>query len=86
MNPQPRAEPLFADDVEPSTRVIGTVADELGVDPLECPPLYDHVDPTALNALFDGRSATHGTVTFEYAGYTVTVTSEGDIELLAIDD
>jgi len=86
MSPQPRKKSPFADDVEPSTRVIGAVADELGVDPLECPPLYEHVDPTALNRLFDGRPTTDGQITLEYAGYSVIVDSKGDIELTDNDD
>lgn len=53
------------------------IADEFG-------PLYDVIDPSALDSLFqptgtDGRSV--GCVTFEYAGYQVTVDQTGRVVL-----
>jgi hypothetical protein len=48
-------------------------------------PLYNVVDPEALEALFapkaDGTPRPVGEVSFEYAGYWVTVSSEGAVEL-----
>ena len=47
--------------------------------------LYDVIDPEALDALFapraDGSPRPVGKVSFQYAGYWVTVSSEGAVEL-----
>ena len=58
-----------------SEAVIHTVARETDRDPLELPPLFDAVDPDALDAL--ARTRRGGDVTFEYAGQTVTVDCDG---------
>jgi hypothetical protein len=52
-------------------KVISRVAEAEGVDERELRrPLYDVVDPDALNDIFrDGR----GEVSFEYVGYAVTI-------------
>ncbi|WP_049924118.1 HalOD1 output domain-containing protein [Halopiger djelfimassiliensis] len=73
------------DEPEPSNRVIGAVASAANVDPFECPPLYETVNPSALNDLFDER-AVHGRVTFDYAGYEVTLASNGDVTLADPDE
>ncbi|ADD07241.1 uncharacterized protein Nmag_3699 (plasmid) [Natrialba magadii ATCC 43099] len=67
-----------------SHRVVETVAEADGIDPTEVkPPLYNVVDPTALNRLFDDLSthSRHGHVSFPYRDYTVTVHSSGRVEL-----
>ncbi|QCS43032.1 HalOD1 output domain-containing protein [Natrinema versiforme] len=70
----------------PVTLVVEAVADREGVAPMELqPPLYDAVDPEALNALVssaDGDTDT-GTVrvSFEYNGYDITVGSDGDVSV-----
>lgn len=69
------------DAAEPSTRVIGAVAAALGMDPTDCPPLYEVIDPSALDELFQGRPATTGYVHLEYAGFHVTVDSDGGVTL-----
>lgn len=70
-------------DVPPSQRVLRQVASLLDVDSLELPPLYESVDPDALDALFatpDGLSSIRtGTVSFAYAGCTVFVDDGGDV-------
>lgn len=67
--------------------VVG-VADE--VDPVDLPPLYSVVDPDALDALFSstsgGRSGFDGSVTFQYAGFEVTVRDTGSVEAERRDD
>lgn len=49
------------------------------------PPLYEVIDPDALNRLFgatpDGVPRSDGCVKFTYAGYEVRVTSEGEVEV-----
>jgi hypothetical protein len=64
-------------------RVVRAVSSRLGVDSLDLPPLYDAVDPDALDALFSdppGMSWSRtGTVSFEYATCTVFVHGDGTI-------
>ena len=50
----------------------------------DCPPLYDVIDPDALEKLFAPTQAgteRHGTVTFQYCGYQVTVNSDRTVDL-----
>lgn len=60
-------------------RILATVAEKEGVDAWDLEtPLYDVIDPDAMEALFrDGR----GTVTFEYLDYVVTVDHEHAVEV-----
>lgn len=77
-----RAEP----EQPPSEAVITAIAMESNVDDLttvadDLEPLYDAIDPNALDALFEGRDRASGTVHFDYAGRRVTVEPCGRIEL-----
>lgn len=54
-----------------SETVLQMVATAEDASLMDLPPLYDAVDPSALNAIFDER--TSGSVAFEYNGYSVTV-------------
>ncbi|MFB9806943.1 HalOD1 output domain-containing protein [Haladaptatus pallidirubidus] len=53
----------------------------------DCPPLYDVVNPDALDKLFAPTRKTerHGTVTFKYCGFQVTVNADRTVELEPID-
>ena len=54
----------------------------------ECPPLYEVIDPDALDTLFaplHRESERHGKVIFEYCGYEVTVHADRTVELEPID-
>lgn len=63
----------------PSKRVIRAVAQEEGIDIAEIePPLYDAIDPDALDSLF--RDTT-GELTFTYMDYTIQVTSSGTVSI-----
>lgn len=62
-----------------SEQVYRKVADTTNTDAGELPPLYDAIDPDALDALVENMS--DGKVTFTFAGHTVTVTSDGTISL-----
>lgn len=76
-----RTEPL-------SQAVVESVARAEGVDPLDLEvPLYDAVDPDALDALFqqDGTSG-DGRIQFSYYGYRVTVTGAGHVTLDDVAD
>lgn len=60
----------IADD-PPSRAVVQAVASIEGIETLELPPLYESIDPDALDALFRGDA--DGRITFTYNGYTITV-------------
>ncbi|WP_080508297.1 HalOD1 output domain-containing protein [Haloparvum sedimenti] len=60
-------------------RVTRRVAEETDVDALDLPPLFDAVDPDALNALV--ASMETGEITFAYAGRSVTVTADGAVRV-----
>jgi hypothetical protein len=67
-------------DVVPDSillQVVEKVAACSNIDPLELPPLYEELDPDALDALI--ASMEDGQVSFQYAGYPVTVTGENEI-------
>lgn len=76
--------------MQPSQAIVEAVARAEGVPATElCPPeyeaLHDVIDPTALDALFapthSGFARGEGTVTFDFCGYTVAVTSDGDVSV-----
>lgn len=62
---------LLGENTTLSEQIIDHIATLENTDPLELPPLFDAVDPDALEALFADHRI--GTVEFPYAGYTVTV-------------
>lgn len=63
----------------PSERVVQEVSRRDGTDPLELPPLYSAIDPDALDAAVEGMA--EGAVRFRYAGYSVTVRSDGTVSV-----
>lgn len=69
--------------VPPSTAVVETVAIAADRDPVALEPLYDAIDPDALDALIHSRGArsTDGdaTVTFGIDGYQVTIQRAGTV-------
>lgn len=60
-------------------RVLDAVSNATDEAIVDLPPLYDSVDPEALNALTDGME--NGVVWFTYAGHEVTATSDGTVRL-----
>lgn len=71
---------IDGEEIEPVSKVIETVAQAKGVDPLDLAPLADELDTDALNNLMtlsDGVVE----VSFAYEGYTVTVRSTGRVAL-----
>lgn len=66
-----------------STRVVDALADVAEADPTDIPPLYDTVDPDALDRFFTPLADTDGTaaatVEFHHAGFHVTVTHDHDV-------
>ena len=71
-------------DDEFGTRVLTTIADELGTDPASLPPLRDSIDPDVLNGFFDAAGASTKALSFEYLGYEVVVTDDGVIRLRSL--
>lgn len=76
--------------VRPSQRVVEAIAAEEGVwpedlSPPEYEPLYEAINPQALDALFEptktGAERARGRVTFCYCGYDVTVYADGSVSL-----
>lgn len=75
----PQTSTVQSDDV--ILEVVEKIAAAENVDPLELtPPLYDVVDPDALEKLFD-NDRTLGTFTFNYRGYEVSVLSDGCVSV-----
>ena len=67
---------------ELSERVVESVAEAKGVDPLELGPLYDSIDPDALNSLFRGSPDGEGApaeLRFTMAGCEVLVREGGEV-------
>lgn len=68
---------MTADDT-PSMKVVDKVATRAGVDPEELPPLYDAINPDAVETVLQTDSAR---LVFEYAGHTIIITEENRIRV-----
>jgi hypothetical protein len=69
-------------EMTPVVAVVSAVADAAGTDSLELPPLSNAINPEALNDLVGaGRSPGLESISFEYAGYNVVVSSADDIQI-----
>ena len=71
-----------------SLAVIETVAAVTGTDPIELPPLYDAIDPDALNSLFEPherRTDSDLRVEFSYNGFDLVV-REGPEVVVRLED
>lgn len=67
-----------------SERVLDAIAEREGESPVDFDrPIYDVVDPDALDDLFRGRVG--GTVEFSYLDYRVVVGADGRIDLFRGD-
>ena len=76
--------------VTPSAATLETLAAVTGTDELDLAPLYQSIDPDALDTLVgvrpDGRVAGQTEVAFTHEGYDVVVDSGGTVRLSAADD
>lgn len=63
-----------------NTRIVYELADERGVDPLELDPLYDAVDPDALERLFSAPTSVDR-VEFTVGDCKVIVSGDGTVEV-----
>lgn len=73
-----------------TSRIAEKVAESEGVEPTELqPPLYEVIDPDALNAVFaDAESDVSrevGRVEFTYCGYQVVVRSDGQVSVTELE-
>ncbi|SMO53748.1 HalOD1 output domain-containing protein [Halorubrum cibi] len=66
--------------MEPSTGIIETVADAANRESLGLSPLYDSIDPDALDSLFR-LSDEAVSVSFTYEGFEITADSDGEVVL-----
>ncbi|MFC7177461.1 HalOD1 output domain-containing protein [Halosegnis marinus] len=70
-------------ETTPSAAVAEVLAVAADRDPTETEPLYDSIDPDALDTLVAGGTGADGreptTVTFESGGFRVTVTGDGEV-------
>jgi hypothetical protein len=77
-----------SDDI--SRAVVEAVAEAEGVDSVELtPPLYEAVDPDALNRLFAATPSAgrmEGRVSFRYNGYEVTVWGDGYVSIASREE
>ncbi|MFC7139044.1 HalOD1 output domain-containing protein [Halosimplex aquaticum] len=76
-----------AEGTDLSVAVIESLAEAKGVTPIDIQqPLYDVVDPDALDRLFtDGEGSVSGRVVFEFDAHEITVHSDGDILVRRVD-
>lgn len=65
----------------PATRVVTAVAAAADTDPVDLPPLYDTLDPEALNTLINSSESGSVLLTFSYTGYRVTVHGNGEVDV-----
>ncbi len=62
--------------------VLDAVAEAEGTNPRELdPPLYEAINPEALNELFAGKAGDRGWVGFDYHGYHVVVYRDGRVDI-----
>ena len=67
---------------EVSDIVVTSVAEAKGVDPLELEPLYDVVDPDALDTIFNSTDASSSMeLSFTMAGCEVVVCGDGEVNV-----
>ncbi|RBI60416.1 hypothetical protein DMJ13_19100 [halophilic archaeon] len=89
MHSQPQPAQLQYTDDSLAAAIITHIAAQKDVEPTTLDPLYEVIDPEALENLFapqlDGTSRTDGQVEFAYSGYRVTITSDGDIQSTPLD-
>lgn len=68
---------------DPTTAVVESVAAAAECDVESLGPLYDRIDPDALNALFGGGVGSELRVQLRYEGYEVTLYADGLVTVRA---
>lgn len=78
--PGREGEGLTETDSTVAVRIVSAVAEREGVEPAALDSqLYEAVDPDALSALVESDPATELTISFNYAGYRVTVVADEEV-------
>lgn len=82
------SRPVDDPSTDISNRVVRAVASALDVDPLDLDPLYETVDPDALNELFQTSTPRHtdGCIEFTTEECMVAVYGTGRIEVVPPDE
>ncbi|WP_224336368.1 HalOD1 output domain-containing protein [Haloprofundus halobius] len=63
--------------------IVEQIAELEGVDPLTLPPLFETIDAELLTRLYESRSGdAELSISFVYAGYTVSVRHDGALEVV----
>ncbi|WP_178915496.1 HalOD1 output domain-containing protein [Natronomonas gomsonensis] len=78
------AEYESGSDVSPTEVIIEALAEAAGIDPIELPPLYEFVDPDALDHLFgehDGAAHADALLSFQVETWNVFVRADGCIRV-----
>jgi len=65
----------------PSDVIVHAVAAVAARDALDLPPLYDTVDPDAVDRLLEGAGPGRAVIQFSFAGHDVTLDDEGLVEV-----
>jgi hypothetical protein len=84
---RPEWQPLVVNETGPdqaasiSERVVTSVAVATDRPATKLPPLYDRVETDGIEALYGRPSERCPTVSFEYAGVTVSIDPEGNISV-----
>jgi hypothetical protein len=65
----------------PSEKVVYMVADHTSTDPLDLPPLYETIDPDALDRLLEDESSTTQSIEFRYADHLVRIAQDGTVDV-----
>ena len=72
---------LTREDATVSTQILNEVAAIDGTDPVDLPPLFDAIDPDALESVFEptmNGNRRIGRIEFTYAGYEISVEHDGE--------
>lgn len=69
---------------KPSMTIINALATAMGVEPTELPPLFEIVDPDAVDSLFSNNTSSPGAeamLSFNYRNWNVFVNADGRIRV-----
>lgn len=71
-------------ETQPSAAVTEHISAMTGREQTDFAPLYETIDPEALDSLVDSSDrSTPVSISFEYAGHSVTVRSDGELVIKA---
>lgn len=70
-----------------SQTIVRALAEAEGTAPMQLsPPIYEAINPEALNQFIHSLSTDDSGVSFEYNGYGVLVSGNGDVEVTPLSD